>query len=218
MRNIDNLARWVIEDTEGILPQDARQKLDLLCGRVTALETLLDDVLSYSRAGRIVDAPVRVDVQEMVDRLIQIHVPESFRVEVTGKMPVIFSPQTPLEQVFGNLLTNAVKHHDRGQGLIKIEARKTENFFEFSVQDDGPGIPPEFHERAFQMFQTLQSRDIVPGSGLGMAIIKKLVEWQGGRVWIVSEAGKRGTAVHFLWPEGSFSQRTAPQGNSHTVA
>ncbi len=199
LRNIDSLARWVIEDTEGILPPDARRNLDLLCGRVAALETLLDDILVYSRAGRIVDAPVKVDVGETLARLIQVHVPASFTARVAANMPVIFSPPTPLEQVFASLLSNAVRHHDRGGGVIEIGVREAGDFFEFSVCDDGPGIPPEFHERAFQMFQTLQSRDIVPGSGLGLAIVRKLVEWQGARVWIVSDAGQRGTAVHFLW-------------------
>ena len=118
-------------------------------------------------------------------------------------LPFVISSQTPLEQVFGNLLSNAVKHHDRKEGKIEIEAREHPEFIEFIIRDDGPGIPTQYHERVFGMFQTLQSRDKVSGSGLGLAIIKKLVEWQNGRVWIVSEDGRRGTEIHFLWPKNA---------------
>jgi two-component system sensor kinase FixL len=199
LRNIDDLAKWVQEDTKDILPPDAQEKMKLLCSRVKDLENLLDDILSYSRAGRIIDSPVEVDTQELVSRIAEIHAPGSFDVKIKGKFPVLFSPRTALEQIFGNLISNAVKHHDRGKGTIEIESFENGNFQEFVVRDDGPGILPEFHERVFQMFQTLQSRDKVSGSGLGLAIVKKLVEWQGGRVWIESKEGSRGTAIHFLW-------------------
>lgn len=201
LRNIDDLALWVIEDTDGILPKDARSKLDLLRNRISRLEMLLDDILAYSRAGRLSGNSVTIDANELVGQIAQTHVPDSFTVSIKGALPTLISPRTPLEQIVGNLLSNAVKHHDKDHGAIEIEAREKDNFIEFIVRDDGPGIAPEFHEKVFQMFQTLKSRDKVSGSGLGMAIIKKLVEWQGGRVWIESpQKDGRGTAVHFLWP------------------
>lgn len=204
LRNIDDLAKWVAEDTMSILPEDAREKLDLLRGRIADLERLLGDILDYSRAGRIVDNPVRVDVQELAERLVAIHVPEGFTARIKGHMPVVFSPQTPLEQVFGNLLSNAVMHHDEKTGVIEIESRDTGgNFHEFIVRDDGPGIAPEFHTRVFEMFQTLRPRDKAPGSGLGLSIVKKLVEWQGGKCWIAPGGTRRGTEIHFTWPRGS---------------
>lgn len=208
LRNIDNLAQWVIEDTQGLLPQESRKKLDLLRDRIARLETLLEDILSYSRAGRLIDDPVVIDTDKVIKQIIQTHLPANFQVKQVGNFPVILSPLTPLEQIFSNLISNAVKHHDRKSGRIEIKAIERDDYLEFAVCDDGPGIPPEFHERVFQMFQTLKSRDQVAGSGLGMAIIKKLVEWQGGNVWIHSEAGARGTCVHFLWPISS-STKTA---------
>ncbi len=206
LRNIDDLAQWVIEDAGAVLPADAREKLEMLRGRTAALETLLEDILSYSRAGRITEQSVDIDTGELIASIIQTHVPGTFKVRMEGPMegpmPRIKSPRTPLEQIFGNLLTNAVKHHDKKQGEIIVAARREGGFYDFSVTDDGPGIPAEFHDRVFQMFQTLQSRDRVPGSGLGMAIVKKLVEWQGGRAWIEPAPGGRGASVHFLWPAG----------------
>jgi two-component system sensor kinase FixL len=200
LRNIDDLAKWVMEDTKSILPADALDKLRLLCGRVRDLETLLEDILSYSRAGRIVEAPVALDIREMVNKIAETHVRPPFEVRIRGDMPVVFSARTPLEQIFGNLFSNAVKHHDCGRGVIEVEARHEGTMAHFTVRDDGPGIPPEFHERAFQMFQTLQPRDKVSGSGLGLSIIKKLSEWQGGSAWIESDGKSRGTAIHFTWP------------------
>jgi PAS domain S-box-containing protein len=200
LRNIDNLAKWVVEDNEKNLNDDAREKLGLLRSCVKRLEVLLDDILAYSRAGRIVDDTREVDVEELIRNVAQTHVPQGFEVRIKGDLPNIRSPATPLTQIFGNIFSNAVKHHDRGAGVVEINCTPIGRFYEFSVRDDGPGIPPQYHERAFQMFQTLQSRDKVEGSGMGMAIIKKLVEWQGGRAWIESVEGQRGTAIHFLWP------------------
>ena len=199
LRGIDNLAQWVLEDMEGALPPDAREKLGLLRSRVARLEALLAGILSYSRAGRVVEAPEKIDLGALVKAVADLHVPGSFTVEI-GDLPVLLTSRTSLEQIFGNLFSNAVKHHDKGRGVIVVTAGDQGAFYEFIVKDDGPGIPPEFHEKVFEMFQTMKPRDQTEGSGLGMPLIKKLVEWQGGRVWIESRANERGTAIHFLWP------------------
>lgn len=212
LRNIDNLAKWVYEDNEKTLNDDAKDKLGLLRTCVTRLEVLLDDILAYSRAGRVVDDAKEVDVGVLVRQVAQTHIPKNFEVRLPENLPKILSPETPLTQIFGNIFSNAVKHHDKGKGVIEVRCTPIGRFYEFSVQDDGPGIPPQYHERAFQMFQTLQSRDKVEGSGMGMAIIKKLVEWQGGRAWIESGEGKRGTAIHFLWPANAQAEARAMVG------
>lgn len=201
LRGIDNLARWIEEDLSDVMTDDARDKIGLLKGRIQRLETMLEDILSYSRAGRICEDPDEVDVRKLLRNIDETIVPGSFSLDYSDEMPVIMTSYTPLQQVFGNLISNAIKHHDKQEGVIKVYVQNQGPYYEFIVQDDGPGIPPEFHERAFGMFQTLQSRDKVEGSGLGMAIIKKLVEWQGGRVWIISDQDKRGTSVHFTWPK-----------------
>lgn len=203
LRNIDDLAKWVVEDTAGLLPADANDKLALLRERIAGLERLLDDILGYSRAGRVADPPARVDVHELAERLIETHVPRGFTASIAGRLPMLVTARTPLEQVLGNLISNAVKHHDSGAGKIEISAREGEGFYEFAVRDDGPGIAPEFHARVFEMFQTLKSRDATPGSGLGLAIVKKLVEGQDGRCWIVSDGMSRGTGIHFTWPHAA---------------
>jgi len=179
-----------------------------LRSRVTRLEALLAGILSYSRAGRVVDAPEEIDLGALVKDVADMHVPGSFTVEI-GELPVLASSRTSLEQIFGNLFSNAVRHHDRGRGVITVSAQERGAFYEFTVQDDGPGIPPEFQDKVFEMFQTLKPRDAAEGSGLGMAIIKKLIEWQGGRIWVESSSNVRGTAIHFLWPREFKTEKSA---------
>lgn len=207
LRSIDNLAKWVIEDSGDAMPADAQEKLGLLRGRVSRLEALLNDILAYSRAGRITEAPLRIDVQTLFRSLGDIYVPKNFRFQSSSELQVIESPKTPLEQILGNLLSNAVKHHDKEAGTITLCLEDEAAFYKFTIFDDGPGIPIEFHDRVFQMFQTLQSRDRVDGSGLGMSIVKKLVEWQGGKVWIRPHEG-RGTSICILWPKVSVSKHS----------
>jgi signal transduction histidine kinase len=204
LRGIDNLAKWIVEDISDVMTDDAREKMELLRGRVSRLEMLLEDILQYSRAGRIADEPVEIKTGDLIQQIIEDRPPpDGFRIQVPANMPVLVSSHTPLEQVFMNLISNACKHHDRKEGAIKIEAFDRGVFYEFAVEDDGPGIPPQFHDRVFKMFQTLKPRDDKESSGL--SIVKKLVEWQGGRVWIVSEPGRRGAAFHFLWPKKSMA-------------
>lgn len=203
LRGIDNLATWIAEDLEDVMTRDVAEKFDLMRSRVKRLETLLDDILRYSRAGRIVDQPERVDAGELLGSICVPLVTDSISIEVADGMPVLHTHRTPLEQVFSNLILNAIKHHDQDEVSVVVTGRDRGARYEFSIADDGPGIPAEFHDRVFQMFQTLHSRDKKEGSGLGMAIVKKLVEWQGGKIWIVPQESARGTEVRFIWPKDS---------------
>ncbi|MEO0425100.1 MAG: ATP-binding protein, partial [Pseudomonadota bacterium] len=201
MRSIDSLAEWIGEDLQSDTPEEATDKLDMLRGRVQRLEALLDDILLYSRVGKMKEAEQEIDVGELVrDTAAESNAPEGFDFAISPDLPRLLTAPTPLRQIFGNLITNALKHHDSQAGTIKIDAYDSSDEIIFSVVDDGPGIDPKFHERVFKMFQTLKSRDVVEGSGLGLSIVQKLVRWQGGRCWIESHAGQRGTSVFFTWP------------------
>ena len=125
--------------------------------------------------------------------------PAGFVVTVANGMPQLTTYKTPLELVFRNLIDNAIKHHDRAEGRIEVSASNQGRLVEFTIRDDGPGIPAEYHDRIFRMFQTLKPRDEVEGSGIGLAVVKKVVERQGGQVTVESHSG-RGTAFRFTWP------------------
>lgn len=201
LRAIDNLAQWICEDASAALPEKSRQHLQKLQQRVQRMERLMDDLLQYSRAGRVKGQIQQVDTGRLLEEVGEMLAPPaSFSIRVAPSMPTVTSDKAPLKQVFMNLIGNAIKHHDRPDGRVEVCAENDENdeFVAFTVADDGPGIPREFHERIFRMFQTLRPRDQVEGSGIGLAVVKKLVESQGGTITVDSEVG-RGTRFRFTW-------------------
>lgn len=203
LQDIRNLARWVSQDIADILPDDSSRHLALLVDRVDRMEQLLDDLLDYSRVGRSGGAPSQVRFWDLVDEVVAyVQPPPQFEVRHDGVSPVLKCPRPPLEKVLRNLIQNAIRHHDRSQGLIIVSATEVGDRVRISVTDDGPGIPPEYAERVFRMFQTLRPRDQVAGggSGIGLALVKKAVESLGGEVGLRSNG--RGTTVCFTWPKG----------------
>ncbi|HMN30962.1 MAG TPA: sensor histidine kinase, partial [Caldilineaceae bacterium] len=108
--------------------------------------------------------------------------PPDFKIQLTSSAPVIRTERVPLETVLRNLIGNALKHHHQTDGNITIALDKRDGWWEFAVSDDGPGIDPQFYERIFELFQTLQPRDKVEGSGMGLAIVRRIVETRGGKV------------------------------------
>ena len=211
LRAIDNLAQWIEEDAAEHLPEGSRKHLDKLKQRVRRMERLLDDILQFSRAGRMTHPPESIDLESLVAEVIQtVAPPPGFEVRIEGPLPTIHSPRSPLEQVFLNLLSNAIKHHDRDHGEVVVSVKESPMLVEMVVKDDGPGIPPELREKAFQMFETLKPRDHVEGSGIGLAVVRKLIQSMGGRIWIESEPD-RGTAFHFTWPKGKGPKGEGPK-------
>jgi PAS domain S-box-containing protein len=201
LRAIDNLSKWIESDAAALLPPDSQEHLAKLRGRVHRMERLLDDLLAYSRAGRVQHAPERVATGDLVRSIFDLlSPPPEFQLIMEEPLPTLVTQRVPLETVLRNLMGNAIKHHQRKDGLIRVTARDMLNWVEFSVEDDGPGIAPGFHERIFELFQTLQPRDQVEGSGMGLAIVKKTVESMGGHTAVDSAAGK-GAVFRFTWPK-----------------
>jgi PAS domain S-box-containing protein len=202
LRAIDNLSKWIESDAAALLPHDSQEHLAKLRGRVHRMERLLDDLLAYSRAGRVQHAPERVATGDLVRSIFDLlSPPPEFQLIMEDPLPTLVTQRVPLETVLRNLMGNAIKHHQRNDGCIRVTARDMLNWVEFSIADDGPGIAPGFHERIFELFQTLQPRDQVEGSGMGLAIVKKTVESVGGHTAVEAAAGK-GAVFRFTWPKG----------------
>jgi signal transduction histidine kinase len=200
LRAIDHLSTWVLEDVGHLLPDRSHEHLEKMRSRIKRMEGLLDDLLTYSRAGRFRGDATNVNTSEVVDRVIEtVTPPEGFRIEVKGSLPTLHTYAAPLETVLRNLVSNAIKHHDKPQGKIEISAKVKGDFIEFSVADDGPGIDPAFHDRIFQMFQTLRPRDQVEGSGIGLAVVEKIISNVGGTIRLESAPNKGATFI-FTWP------------------
>ena len=202
LRAIDHLAHWISDDAGDLLPAKSRGHLEKMRGRIVRMEKLLDDLLAYSRADRFEYRAEPVDLALLLDNVIRLVTPpQGFTVSVQTPLPMLLTQKVPLETVLRNLINNAIKHHDRSDGEVQVAVQEVNEFLEFSVSDDGPGIAPEFHERIFQVFQTLKSRDEVEGSGMGLAIVKKIVEGRNGRITVTSTPGQ-GAAFQFTWPKG----------------
>src|SRR5690606_32701972 len=155
-----------------------------------------------SRAGRLVGLAEDVDAAALVHEVLELlGAPGTATFEVDGGLPTLHAYRAPLELVFRNLLGNAVKHAGRPDPHVRVSAGEgaPEGFVAFAVSDDGPGIPPEYHERIFGLFQPLRPRDEVEGSGMGLAVVKKTVESMGGAVRVESIPGG-GTTFYFTWP------------------
>jgi PAS domain S-box-containing protein len=200
LRAIEMLVQWLADDLIGVETGDVQKNLTLLGRRTSRLNRLLDDLLAYSKAGRGVNDAVEVDSRQMaLDIAAMLAPPPCMRIEADASLPVLVTWAAPLEQVLRNLVNNAIKHHPTGAGVVRISAEQRDADIVFAVEDDGAGIPAEHSEKVFQMFQTLKPRDEVEGSGMGLAIVKRLVEWQGGRIWFRPGRGGRGTVFKFIW-------------------
>ena len=203
LRALSILPKWIKQDLEkiGSVPSSIAEHLADMRTQVDRMDRLLADLLEYSRIGRargVISAVDPGSVVENVRALLQM--PPNFILTIEADLPVVETIPTEFELVMRNLISNAVKHHDRDQGRIVVRGGYdgTDAFFE--VRDDGPGIWPEYHQRIFEMFSTLRSRDEVEGSGIGLALIKKIVERWGGKVSVISRQGERGATFQFTMP------------------
>ncbi|HEY9670872.1 MAG TPA: PAS domain S-box protein [Waterburya sp.] len=201
LRAIANLSQWLEEDLEEHLSEDTRHQMNLLRNRVHRMEALINGLLQYSRVGRLRTDLELVDVEGLLAEVIDsLAPPPEFTITVMPGMPTLWTERLPLEQVFANLISNGIKHNHRTEGQIVISAREQTDDYEFVVSDNGPGIAPEFHEKVFVMFQTLESRDLAENTGVGLAIVKKIIDDKGGTISLESNRGQ-GATFRFSWPK-----------------
>lgn len=201
LRAIGNLSEWIEEELGTALTDDARKYMKLLRSRVQRMETMISGILEYSRIGREEATQERFKVADSLNEIVDsLDSPVGFSVEIAPDMPALVSSKVRFEQVMANLISNAIKHHDRPNGKVTVSARDIGDYYEFTVADDGPGIAPKHHNKIFEIFQTLQARDEMECAGIGLTLVKKIIEEQGGSVTLESDIGN-GAAFHFTWPK-----------------
>jgi signal transduction histidine kinase len=200
LNGIKSAALWLEEDLHD-LSDESRKVLGLMRSRINRMERLLDDLLTYSRVGRTETAATETKLADIFASIVEVlNPPAHIQVHVEGELSVIVAASAQLEQVLRNLINNAIKHHDKQNGEVVLSGKRVGDFVEFVVRDDGPGILPQFHEKIFQLFQTLKRRDEVEGSGMGLAIVKKLVEQQNSCITVHSQGNGTGAEFRFQWP------------------
>jgi signal transduction histidine kinase len=207
LRGIESASRWIEEDMgKDSLPPHIREFLALMRQRVHRMENLITGILALARVGRVAEANEPVFVRQLLREITDtLGMPDGLQLELPFFLPTIVTNRTQLHQVFSNLISNAIKYHDHpATGHIHIGCDDVSgDFYRFSVQDDGPGIAAEYHERIFIIFQTLVERDAIESTGVGLAIV---------RIWVDSAEGQ-GSTFFFTWPK----QPVAVAGGSATA-
>jgi PAS domain S-box-containing protein len=205
LRAIGSLADWLSTDYADKFDDEGKEHMRLLISRVHRMGGLIDGILQYSRVGRVKDALVDVELNRLVRDVIDLLAPPAnITVTVDAALPTVKTEATRIAQVFQNLISNAVKYMDKPQGNVHIGCVADGTHWKFSVTDNGPGIEPRHFERIFQLFQTLAPRDRIESTGVGLALVRKIVEMYGGRVWIESKVGE-GSTFSFTLPRDRHS-------------
>jgi two-component system, LuxR family, sensor kinase FixL len=200
LRGIKTLATWISTDYADQLDETGREQLRLLLSRVDWMHQLIEGVLEYSRVGRVREERISVDLNELVPKIVEmVCAPRSITIEVQSGLPAVRCERTRITQVFQNLLSNAIKYMDKPQGTIKVGCVQDDGFWRFSVADNGPGIEEKHFEKIFKIFQTLSARNKSESTGVGLTIIKKIVELYGGQIWVESKIGE-GSTFFFTFP------------------
>lgn len=200
LRAISTLTDFLAEDLEDKLDDDNEEHLKLLKSRVLRMDALINGVLEYSRIGRKEVLKEEIDTTLMLNQLREDLSQPNFKIVIVGSMPNVFYPKVQLQQIFQNLISNAIKYHDKEHGAINILYHDKDQFHQFTVKDDGPGIEKQYHNKIFTIFQTLQARDKVESTGIGLSIVKKIINENKGEIWVESELGK-GSEFHFTLPK-----------------
>ena len=202
LRAISSLASFLETDYLDKLEQNGKEQLNLLVSRTKRMHDLIDGILRYSRVTRTSEQKNEVDLDKLVKEIAESILPTKKNIKLTikSKLPKAVCEPTQIEQVFQNLISNAAKFIDKPNGEIKIDCVDENTFWKLSVCDNGPGIEEKYYEKIFQIFQTLHSRDEFESTGVGLSIVKKIIEKWGGKIWIYSKVGG-GSTFYFTLPK-----------------
>jgi len=201
LRAISQLTHWISEDYSEVFDDDGKMQMDLILKRVKRMDGLIEGILRYSRIGRIREKEERLDLNLIVKDIIDaLSPPDNVKIIIENELPDVLRDSTRMEQVFQNLIGNAIKFMDKDEGIIKVGCADEGAFWKFSVSDNGPGIDKRYHDKIFQIFQTLSPRDEHESTGIGLTLVKKIIGLYGGSVSVESEAG-RGTIFFFTLPK-----------------
>ena len=218
LRAVGSLAGIIYEDYSDSLDEEGQKYLHLLVKRTERMSDLINAILKYSEIGRTETGAEQVDLNKQVPEIIDnLSVPEKIKITIENPLPVVAAEKAKLIHVFNNLISNAVKYMDKPEGLIKIGCSRGNGFWTFYVADNGPGIQKKYFDKIFTIFQSLKRRDEIERPGIGLSIVKKIVELNGGKVWIESDYGN-GTTFFFTWPDINLEKTNYEKLESNTVS
>lgn len=200
LRGIATIADWLQSDYQDKLDEDGKTNLNLLKQRVKRMNDLIDGILKYSKVGTSDEEVEEVDFRELVQECVDLLlVPDNMKVSIEQDFPTVKGNRTLMLQVMQNLLSNAYKYANKEDGFIKIGAAREEKEWVITVTDNGSGIPEAYHNKVFEMFQSLEDKNDAQSTGVGLAIVKKVVTGWGGKIWVTSPK-EGGAAFNFTIP------------------
>jgi signal transduction histidine kinase len=201
LRGIDNVVTWIEEDHGHELSPEVKEYIGLIRGRLVRSENLIGGILSYARVGREQPESEMVDLHQLLNDVVEnMPLRTGIKIEIPPKLPQIYTERIPLQQVLSNLVGNAIKYHDKSTGKVIVGFSDEKSHYEFNVSDDGPGIAANYFDKIFVIFQTLHERDTMESTGVGLAIVKKILEDRKQTITLTSSPGE-GATFKFTWPK-----------------
>lgn len=195
LRSIETLTSWLSEDYKDAFDNNGSKTLNLIRTNVQKMDVLIDGILEYSTIGKDQIAVYDVDLNKLVDNVISlIHVPENITIKVED-LPTVQGDKHRLQQLFQNLISNAITYNDKAKGEIKIGVECKDNLWQFYVKDNGVGIDEAYFDKIFKTFQKLEN-DNIESTGIGLSIVKKIIDLYGGKIWLTSQLNE-GTTFYF---------------------
>lgn len=204
LRTITAFLRLLQQRYDGQFDEKGKQYIHLASDGAQRMKQIIEELLEFSKVGKVEDKRDRVDLQEMTN-----HITALFHQQITeteakldiAPLPVVLAFRAPMRQVFQNLIGNALKYqHPTTQPIVKVTCEDQGSYWKFAVSDNGIGIPKEQFEQVFVIFKRLHDPEQYPGTGVGLAVTKKIIEFVGGKIWVESEVGK-GSTFHFTLPK-----------------
>ncbi|MEO5601673.1 MAG: ATP-binding protein [Cyclobacteriaceae bacterium] len=201
LRGIDNVITWIEEDHNTELSPKIAEYIQLIKGRLVRAENMIKGILLYARVGRESLEKEPLDLNVLLQDIREnLDLRPGLKLEVQENLPTIYTERISLQQILSNLISNAIKYHNKEAGYIKVYLKNASHHYEFFVEDNGPGIAKNYHQKIFAIFQTLQERDSFESTGVGLAIVKKILDDKKQEITLTSEAGK-GSVFSFTWPK-----------------
>jgi len=195
LRSMNTLIYWLKEDYNDILDLNAKDILNKLTLKVGKMDALISGVLEYSSIDKVKQRQENVNIQQLVKDIIKvIYIPTHIQIHIPELLPTIFGDQFRLQQLFQNLLNNAVSYIDKNEGLVTVTYSETATHWQFQIADNGIGIDEKYQNKIFEVFQSLEKSE--HSTGIGLSIVKKIIAYYKGKIWLISKVGK-GTTFYF---------------------
>ena len=195
LRSIDALVSWIKMDNADMFDDVTLQNFNLISKTLETMEKIISDVLEYSSAGANTSKQESVNLNKTLNNLKKVlFIPENISLNVLTKLPIIVGDDIKFQQLFQNLIGNAIKFSDKEKGIVEIDCVEKSTYYQFSIKDNGMGIEKKYHDKIFKAFHSLNKSE--DSSGIGLSIVRKIIDLYKGKIWLESEPNV-GTTFYF---------------------